>query len=271
MGVQPEVQFFLRFLPKRSFVCEKILQDEGVFADLAIGGEGVPGMHGHGCRVGRRCSTQFVGTRVSASEFPLSLIPLDDDLLSMEMPEAFKVPPSPSLTRSLAHSIAQSLSAALCGAVRATGSRNSSLCALQECYVEEDLSCLSYVARAVMDLQKRFGTIPNVKSKGLLSKVRHSCSVAALLRGLIGACVWSAAVQMVVDMITRFRKEEGSDATATVEPEIDTLILLDRGVDLVTPLMLPLTFEALVDHIIGIDTGVVVCAGRVSSRSHASG
>ncbi len=44
---------------------------------------------------------------------------------------------------------------------------------------------------------------------------------------------------------------------SAAEPEIDTMILLDRGIDMVTPLVLPLTYEALVDHIIGIDTGEV--------------
>ena len=58
-------------------------------------------------------------------------------------------------------------------------------------------------------------------------------------------------------MILRFRSEEESDLSVA-EPEIDTLILLDRGVDLVTPLVLPLTYEALVDHIMSIDSGACV-------------
>jgi hypothetical protein len=44
------------------------------------------------------------------------------------------------------------------------------------------------------------------------------------------------------------------------------MILLDRGVDLVTPLVLPLTYEALVDHIIGIDTGA--CAHTRANTQH---
>ncbi len=42
----------------------------------------------------------------------------------------------------------------------------------QECYIEEDMSSLTYVARAIMDVQRRFGVIPNLKCKGVLAKVR---------------------------------------------------------------------------------------------------
>jgi hypothetical protein len=38
-------------------------------------------------------------------------------------------------------------------------------------------------------------------------------------------------------------------------PEIDTLILLDRQVDLVSPLFVQLTYEGLIDEIFGINNG----------------
>ncbi len=75
-------------------------------------------------------------------------------------------------------------------------------------------------------------------------------------------------LQMVLDMITRFKREGeadvagkgGSETTAAAhEPEIDTLILLDRGVDVVSPMMTPLTFEALIDQVLGIENGMCVC------------
>ena len=40
-------------------------------------------------------------------------------------------------------------------------------------------------------------------------------------------------------------------------PEIDTLLLLDREVDLVTPLITPLTYEGLIDEFIGIQGGCI--------------
>ena len=48
----------------------------------------------------------------------------------------------------------------------------------QECYIEEDMTVLTYVAKSVMKLQRLFGVIPNVKAKGTLSKVGISCIVA---------------------------------------------------------------------------------------------
>ncbi len=42
-----------------------------------------------------------------------------------------------------------------------------------------------------------------------------------------------------------------------MKPEIDTLLLIDRDVDLVTPMVTPLTYEALIDDIIGIESGSI--------------
>ena len=44
------------FTPRRSFICEKVLKEEGVYANLSI------------------------------SEYQLGLIPFDDDILSLELP-----------------------------------------------------------------------------------------------------------------------------------------------------------------------------------------
>jgi hypothetical protein len=38
-------------------------------------------------------------------------------------------------------------------------------------------------------------------------------------------------------------------------PAVDTLLMLDRDVDLVTPLVTPLTYEGLLDEVVGIDGG----------------
>ena len=47
------------------------------------------------------------------------------------------------------------------------------------------------------------------------------------------------------------KEEEGEKSHPA--PEIDTLILLDRRVDLISPMVTPLTFEALIDETIGIE------------------
>ena len=51
------------FMPRRTHVCDKILEDEGVLADVHLG------------------------------TFPLDFIPFEMDVLSLELPTAFRVGP----------------------------------------------------------------------------------------------------------------------------------------------------------------------------------
>jgi vacuolar protein sorting-associated protein 33A len=82
-----------------------------------------------------------------------------------------------------------------------------------------------------MKLQCMFGLIPNVKGKG-------ECA------------------QQVKDMMLRMRREMGGDEP-TLAPEIDTLILIDRQVDMVSPMATQLTYEGLIDEVFGISNGFV--------------
>lgn len=92
-------QFHVYFVPSRSVVCEQMFEDEGV----------------------ANCTT--------FGELGIGLLPLDADLLTMEMPSMFR-----------------------------------------QCYLDGDTSSLGSVARALMKLQKSFGLIPKVTSKGAASK-----------------------------------------------------------------------------------------------------
>lgn len=67
-------------------------------------------------------------------------------------------------------------------------------------------------------------------------------------------CRTRCARQIVLDMMHRLRTESPLRAMGT-PPAIDTLVLIDRHTDLYTPLMLPLTYEALIDEILFIDNG----------------
>ncbi len=60
--------------------------------------------------------------------------------------------------------------------------------------------------------------------------------------------------QTVADLMERMRREMFSNMTPEreVAPHIDTIILLDRSVDLLTPLSTQLTYEGLIDEIYGI-------------------
>lgn len=62
-----------------------------------------------------------------------------------------------------------------------------------------------------MKIQSFYGLIPHLKAKGSLS-------------------------MNVLEMIMRMRRQVGQEALSSV-PEIDTLILIDRKVDLISPLV----------------------------------
>ena len=54
----------------------------------------------------------------------------------------------------------------------------------------------------------------------------------------------------------RMRKEIARDCEM-VAPEFDSVILLDRNVDLLSPLLTQLTYEGLLDELFGIQNGAV--------------
>eukprot|EP01104_Vermistella_antarctica_P001525 TRINITY_DN1158_c0_g1_i1.p1 TRINITY_DN1158_c0_g1~~TRINITY_DN1158_c0_g1_i1.p1 ORF type:complete len:617 (-),score=161.35 TRINITY_DN1158_c0_g1_i1:116-1966(-) len=157
-GLQKEYSLF--FVPRRTMICERVLEEQGVYGDIAIG------------------------------QFMLDLIPYDYDILSLELEGSFR-----------------------------------------EVFLDGDATSLFYVARSLMKLQSIFGVIPNVKGKGTMSA-------------------------RVKDMLFRMRKEMTNDEPC-VTPEIDTLILIDREVDMVTPMCTQLTYEGLIDETFGINNGYV--------------
>ncbi|PRW45043.1 vacuolar -sorting-associated 33-like protein [Chlorella sorokiniana] len=151
--------FSLLLMPRRSAVAEQLLEEQGILGDVAI------------------------------RDLPLDWVPLDEDLLSLELPGAFK-----------------------------------------ELTVDRDRSSLFYVARALHGLQQQWGTIPHVKGKGDAA----------------------AAVQRIM---SRMRLEQGRDAPAAGTDGVDTLILLDRTVDMATPMCTQLTYEGLLDEVFGLSCG----------------
>ncbi|XP_057471173.1 vacuolar protein-sorting-associated protein 33 homolog [Actinidia eriantha] len=158
-GLQRE--YFVYFVPRRAVACEKILEEEKVHHLMTIG------------------------------EYPLYLLPLDEDILSFELDNAFK-----------------------------------------ECAVDGDMSCLWYIAKAIHKLEFSFGLIPNVRAKG------------------------KASVR-VADILNRMQTEEPVNSSEMGVPEISTLILLDREVDMVTPMCSQLTYEGLLDEFLRVNNGAV--------------
>ncbi|XP_030932350.1 vacuolar protein-sorting-associated protein 33 homolog [Quercus lobata] len=136
-GLQRE--YFVYFVPRCTVVCEKILEEENAYNLMTIG------------------------------EYPLYIVPLDEDVLSFELDLAYKF---------------------------------------------------------------SFGVIPNVRSKG------------------------KASVR-VADILNRMQAEEPVNSPDMVVPEINTLILLDREVDMVTPMLSQLTYEGLLDECLHVNNGSV--------------
>lgn len=115
--------------------------------------------------------------------------------------------------------------------------------------MEGDLSNLYFAARGILTLQKIYGEIPFVYGKGTLSKY-----------------MWDLVGRLEKEEKTMLAGLEGKVSLPTtaalsfngvVAGEIDTLIILDRNVDMVTPLLTQMTYEGLVDEIVGIKDGYI--------------
>lgn len=107
---------------------------------------------------------------------------------------------------------------------------------------------LTTVARSLQKLEAAFGVIPHVKAKG-----PHAAMALQRFLGLKRRRLVRRA-QGLPD--GEGEGEEDGEFRAQV-PEIDTLVILDRAVDLVTPLLTPLTYEGVVDEFIGVHNGAI--------------
>jgi vacuolar protein sorting-associated protein 33A len=123
---------------------------------------------------------------------PLSFVPLEEDLLSLEAPMAFK-----------------------------------------EAGCQSNPSCLFEVAHCLTALQASRGAARRIQGIG----------------------PWAAAVHR---MMANMRREAGVNAPAPGgQQSIDTIILIDRNVDMVTPMCTQLTYEGLLDEILGLSYGQI--------------
>eukprot|EP01012_Entosiphon_sulcatum_P040779 TRINITY_DN5449_c0_g1_i1.p1 TRINITY_DN5449_c0_g1~~TRINITY_DN5449_c0_g1_i1.p1 ORF type:complete len:616 (+),score=132.33 TRINITY_DN5449_c0_g1_i1:1510-3357(+) len=157
-------RFFMFMVPRQTLICERVLEEEGVLGQIEL------------------------------RELEMDVIPLDDDLVSMELDTGFR-----------------------------------------ECYLDGDCSSLYYIARAIMKMQAMFGVIPKLHAKGRCAK-------------------------QVTDVLRRMRQElgdkDGGLGASTTPPEIHAAFLIDRDVDLISPLVTQLTYEGLIDEFWGINAGM---------------
>ncbi|CAG8822747.1 27871_t:CDS:2, partial [Racocetra persica] len=100
----------------------------------------------------------------------------------------------------------------------------------RDLYLDGDYTSIYYVARALMKLQSSFGLFPRIIGKGDCAK--H-----------------------LADMLIRMRREVAVDdpsSSLSISQSVDSLIIIDRSVDLITPLCTQLTYEGLIDEVFGI-------------------
>jgi hypothetical protein len=109
--------------------------------------------------------------------------------------------------------------------------------ALKEAIVEGTPSTLiSTIARSLLKLQDVVGKIPRIQSYGPMGE--------EIVRKLLN---------LTVDEYLASNADEAS--SGEVAGDISALVVFDRRVDLVTPMLTPLTYEGLLDDVMEIDCG----------------
>ncbi|KAJ2702948.1 Vacuolar protein-sorting-associated protein 33 [Coemansia sp. IMI 203386] len=188
-GAQRE--FSLQLVPRRTLLCERVLEEEGVLGEITV------------------------------SEYRMDFIPLENDLLSLELPATFK-----------------------------------------ELYLDEDFSSIQCVARAIMRLQGLYGFFPRIVGKGDYAAILAD-SLARMRAEMLSSASASAAKQSVVSG-SRGIAQGGVLAMSSV---FDSVVIIDRAVDLVTPLLTQLTYEGLISEVFGIANGYVTLPSSGASTT----
>jgi lysine-specific histone demethylase 1 len=176
-------------VPRRTLVSDQLLEEAGILGDVNI------------------------------AELPLSFFPLEKDVLSLELDDAFG-----------------------------------------DLYLSKDPTSPFLLAKALMEIQQNHGLFPRIIGKGDNAK-------------------------RVADLLSRMRQEllAGEDASEihktglTPSTTNEAVILIDREVDFVTPLLTQLTYEGLIDEVFEIqnnqtkvDTTVVGAPAQSSMATSQS-
>lgn len=124
----------------------------------------------------------------------------------------------------------------------------------------KDPGCVFHSAKALMDIQQRHGYFPRIVGKG-----DHARRLA--------------------DLLLRMRKElDAAESSGLIglsprgllpSAEIESLVVIDREVDFATPLLTQLTYEGLIDELVGIkhnqaDVDTSVTGGNSTPQAQES-
>ncbi|KZT51079.1 Sec1-like protein [Calocera cornea HHB12733] len=158
--------YTLLLVPRRTILCDRILEEEGVFGDITLG------------------------------QLKLEFIPLEEDVLSLEMENTYR-----------------------------------------EVFLDGDNTAIYYSAQALMTVQQAFGLFPRIIGKG-------------------------DAAKRLADLLLRMRQagladDPTSPALSLPSTVLDALVVVDRAVDMITPLCTQLTYQGLIDELVGIKNSYV--------------
>ena len=156
----------------------------------------------------------------SIAEFPLYFLPLEKDLLSLELEDSFA-----------------------------------------DLYLRKDPTPIFLLARALMLIQQKHGLFPRITGKG-----DHGKRLADLL------------ARMRQELIASEDTSDTNKLGLTPSTTIESLIVVDREIDFATPLLTQLTYEGLIDEVVGIknnyadvDTSVVGAAPQPQNAAKTVG
>jgi hypothetical protein len=127
----------------------------------------------------------------------------------------------------------------------------------RDLYLSKDPTPIFLLSRALMEIQQKHGLFPRIIGKGENAK-------------------------RIAELLSRMRQEllAGEESNEASQPSLapsvtnESVIIIDREVDLVTPLLTQLTYEGLVDELFGIqhnqtkvDSTVVAAAAQQTSTA----
>ncbi|KAI9298082.1 vacuolar protein sorting-associated protein 33A-like protein [Neoconidiobolus thromboides FSU 785] len=115
----------------------------------------------------------------------------------------------------------------------------------KELYLDGDFNCLSAVASALMKIQNEHGYFNRILGKGKYSKT-------------------------LKEMLHRLRLEKEVEGESDIIPSniINSVILLERNNDLITPLLTQLTYEGLLEENYGIKNTLIEVPIHISKMSN---
>lgn len=103
-------------------------------------------------------------------------------------------------------------------------------------YYSQQSAFITTVARSLLQVQDVAGRIPRIQSYGIMAE--------EVVRKLL-----DMTIQDETSATTNTNNTHHRESTSSCN--IDALLVLDRAVDYVTPMLTPLTYEALLDEVVG--------------------